>query len=131
MDTGLLIASLDEQSSDDLRKNKNFNTYKGAIYENIVADCLKKSGCDLFFYKRKNSTLEIEFFLRDSNSLIPVDVKASDGRAKSLKTLIDNNKIPDIHYGIKLAEKNIGCKDNVYTFPYFLTFLLKRYLSEK
>ena len=110
---------------------KNFNTFKGAIYENVVADCLKKTGCDLFFYKKENSTLEFEFFLRDTNSLIPVDVKASDGRAKCLKTLIDNNKIPDIHYGIKLAEKNIGCKDNVYTFPYFLTFLLKRYLSKK
>ena len=89
---------------------KNFNTFKGAIYENVVADCLKKSGCDLFFYKKENSTLEIEFFLRDTNSLIPVDVKASDGRAKSLKTLIDNNKIPDIHYGIKLAEKILVVK---------------------
>lgn len=36
-DTGLLIASLDEEAQDDLRTNKNLGTYKGAIYENIVA----------------------------------------------------------------------------------------------
>lgn len=43
-DTGLLIGSLDEEAQEDLRNNKNFNTYKGAIYENIVADMLVKQG---------------------------------------------------------------------------------------
>ena len=43
-DTGLLIGSLDEEAQDDLRNNKNFNTYKGAIYENIIGDMLVKQG---------------------------------------------------------------------------------------
>ncbi len=131
MDTGLLIASLDEEASSDLRKNKNFNTYKGAIYENIIADNLKKSGYDLYFYRKEDGTQEIEFFVRDANTLIPIDVKAKDGRPNAMIALINNDKINDIHYGIKLAEKNIGYKNNVITFPYFLTFLLKRYLNEK
>ena len=76
-DTGLLIGSLDEEVQDDLRNNKNFNTYKGAIYENIVADMLVKQGYDLYFYKNEKGTIEM------------------------------------------------------YTFPYFLTFLLKKYLKEK
>ena len=33
-DTGLLIASLDEEAQEDLRANKNLGTYKGVIYEN-------------------------------------------------------------------------------------------------
>ena len=130
MDTGLLVASLDEEASKDLRDNKNFNTYKGALYENIIADMLKKSGYDLYFYKSEDSTQEVEFFLRDANNLIPIDVKASDGKIKTVKALIENEKVTDIRYGIKLAEKNIGFENNVYTFPYFLTFMLKRYLSE-
>lgn len=131
MDTGLLVASLDEESSQDLRNNKNFNTYKGAIYENIVSDMLKKSGYDLYFYKSEDATLEVEFFVRDVNNLIPIDVKASDGKLKSVNALISNEKLNDINYGIKLSEKNIGYQNNVYSFPYFLTFLLKRFLSEK
>ena len=131
MDTGLLVGSLDEESSKDLRENKNFNTYKGGIYENIVADMLRKSGFDLYFYKSEDSTQEVEFFVRDANNLIPIDVKASDGKLKSVKYLIQNDKFNDIKFGIKLAEKNIGFANNIYTFPYFLTFLLKRFLSEK
>lgn len=131
MDTGLLVASLDEEAAKDLRENKNFNTYKGAIYENIVGDMLMKSGYELFFFKKEDGTQEIEFFVRDANSLIPIDVKARDGSSKAMLNLIRDNKIDDIKYGIKLAEKNIGFKNNVYTFPYFLSFLLKRYLNEK
>ena len=131
MDTGLLVASLDEESSKDLRDNKNFNTYKGAIYENIVGDMLKKSGYNLYFYKNEDGTKEVEFFVRDANNLIPIDVKATDGKVKSIKSFIEDKNIKDINFGIKLAEKNIGFENNIYTFPYFLTFLLKRFLSEK
>ena len=130
MDTGLLVASLDEEASFDLRNNKNFNTYKGAIYENVVGDMLKKSGYDLYFFKKEDGTQEIEFFVRDSDSLIPIDVKATDGRPNSMILMIENKSIPDVKYGIKLAERNIGFKNGYYTFPYFLTFLLKRFLKE-
>ena len=131
MDTGILVASLDEESSKDLRNNKNFNTYKGAIYENIVGDMLKKSGYNLYFYKNEDGTQEVEFFVRDAKNLIPIDVKATDGKVKSIKSFIEDKNIKDINFGIKLAEKNIGFENNIYTFPYFLTFLLKRFLSEK
>lgn len=130
-DTGLLIGSLDEEAQEDLRNNQNFNTYKGAVYENVVADMLVKAGYSLFFYKNDKSTIEMDFFVRDKNSLIPVEVKAIDGCTASLNNLIKNEKYPDIKYGIKLGYKNIGFNGKFYTFPYFLTFLLRRYLREK
>ena len=130
-DTGLLIGSLDDETQADLRKNQNFNTYKGAIYENVVADMLVKQGYNLYFYKNEKGTLEMDFFLRDIGSLIPVEVKANDNSTISLNNLIDDKKYKDIKYGIKLCNKNIGFNGKFYTFPYFLTFLLKRFLEIK
>ena len=130
-DTGLLIGSLDEEAQEDLRNNKNFNTYKGAIYENIIADMLVKQGYKLYFYKNEKGTIEMDFFVRDKNSLIPVEVKANDGATISLNNLIESKKYKDIKYGIKLGYKNIGYNGKFYTFPYFLTFFLKRYLRER
>lgn len=130
-DTGLLIASLDEEAQEDLRANRNFGTYKGAIYENIVGDMLAKQGYNLYYYKHDNPALEMDFFIRDARNLIPVEVKASDGATPSLKKLIEDDKYGDIYFGIKLGYKNIGFNGQFYTFPYFLTFLLKRYLRER
>ena len=73
----------------------------------------------------------MDFFIRDKNSLIPVEVKANDGATLSLNKLIDTKQYEDIKYGIKLCNKNIGFNGKFYTFPYFLKFLLKRYLKEK
>lgn len=129
-DTGLLIASLDEESQDDLRSNKNMNVYKGALYENVIAEALCKQGYELFYYKKENSTLEQDFFVRTKKSLVPLEVKSTNGRSKSLSTLIKSESYPDISTGIKLVHGNIGFGNNIRTFPYFCTFLLKRYLSD-
>ena len=130
-DTGLLIGSLDEEVQDDLRNNENMNTYKGALYENIVSDMLVKAGYDLYFYKDDSKKIEMDFRVRDKNSLIPIEVKANNNSTISLNNLINSNLYKDIKYGIKLCNKNIGFNGKFYTFPYFLTFLLKRYLKEK
>ena len=130
-DTGLLIGSLDEEVQEDLRNNENMNTYKGALYENIVSDMLVKEGYDLYFYRDDSKKIEMDFMVRDKNSLIPIEVKANDNATISLNNLINSNLYKDIKYGIKLCNKNIGFNGKFYTFPYFLTFLLKRYLKEK
>lgn len=130
-DTGLLIASLDEEAQVDLRANQNFNTYKGAIYENIVADILVKQGYELFYYKNDKSTIEMDFFIRDASSLVPIEVKATNRATISLKNLIEKEKYKDIKYGIKLCGNNIGFNGKFYTFPYFCTFFLKKYMLDK
>jgi len=85
----------------------------------------------LFYYKREDSTLEEDFFVRTAKDLIPIEVKAKSGKAKSLRTLIDSSKYADISYGIKMTGGNIGYSDNIYSFPHYCTFLLRRYLSNK
>ena len=128
-DSGLLVAMLDEEAQEDLRANRNLGVYKGALYENVVGEALVKSGYGLYYYKREDSTLEEDFFVRTARDLIPIEVKATNGRAKSLRTLIESDKYEDIHYGIKLVNGNVGYADQIYTFPYFCAFLLKRYLK--
>lgn len=128
-DTGLFVSMLDDEAQDDLRANKNLDVYKGALYENIVGEALVKSGYPLVYYKREDSTLEEDFFVRTRKHLLPVEVKSTRGTAKSLRTLISSERYPDIQYGIKLTGGNVGYSDNIYTFPYFCSFLLKEYLQ--
>ena len=128
-DTGLLVSLLDEESQEDLRANTNLGVYKGALYENIVSEALVKTGYKLYYYKKENATLEEDFFIRSANNLIPVEVKAQGGRSKSLRTLISSDKYSDIAYGFKLSANNIGYSEQIYTFPYFCTFLLKRFMA--
>ncbi len=128
-DSGLLVAMLDEEAQEDLRTNKNLGVYKGALYENVVGEALAKAGYKLYYYKREDSTLEQDFFVRTANLLIPIEVKAKNGTAKSIRTLIEGDKYADIRCGIKFTGGNIGFSDGIYTFPYFCAFLLKRYLA--
>ena len=131
-DNGLLMAALDDESSQDLRRNQNLGVYKGAVYENLVADALVKSGFELFYYKKENSQLEMDFFLRDANGLIPLEVKAGDNTSSSLRLLLQQKeRYPEIHYGIKLCRQNIGFNGSFYTIPYFCASLLHRWLREK
>jgi predicted AAA+ superfamily ATPase len=130
-DTGLLVSALDEEAQEDLRTNKNLGVYKGALYENFVAEAFLKQGLGLFYYKKENSTLEEDFFVRTADDLIPVKVKSNSNQSKSLTALIKNSNYSDISYGIKLGDFNVGYADHIYTFPYFCAFKLKEYLKEK
>ena len=129
-DSGLLVAMLDDEAQEDLRTNKNLGVYKGALYENTIGEALAKSGYGLYYYKRDDSTLEEDFFVRTAAHLIPVEAKAKNGKAKSLRTLIDSGKYPDIHCGIKFAGGNTGHEGGIYTFPHFCAFLLKQCLHQ-
>lgn len=128
-DTGLLVSALDDEAQEDLRVNKNLGVYKGALYENFIAEAFYKQGMGLYYYKKDNSTLEEDFFARTQNELVPVEVKSNADGSRSLGALIKNEKYADIKHGIKLGDFNIGCANDIYTFPYFCAFLIKEYLK--
>ncbi|MCR5728649.1 MAG: ATP-binding protein [Lachnospiraceae bacterium] len=130
-DTGLLISTLDDEAQDDLRINRNLGVYKGALYENFVAEALYKQGLKLFYYINDNATLEEDFFVRSKTKLIPVEVKANRQSSKSLRNLITGEKYSDISFGIKLGDYNVGHENNIFTFPYFCSFLIKNYIAVK
>lgn len=130
-DTGLLVSALDEEAQEDLRTNRNLGVYKGALYENFAAEAFLKQGLGLYYYKKENSSLEEDFFVGTQSNLIPVEVKSNGAQSKSLSSLIKNKNYHDISWGIKFGNFNVGCANDISTFPYFCAFKLKEYLKKK
>ena len=113
-----------------MRKNQNLGVYKGALYENVVAEALSKSGYELYYYRRDDGSLEEDFFVRTADELLPIEVKAGNKVSLSLRTLISSERYPAIRHGIKFAHANFGRTETITTIPYFCAFLLKRYLQK-
>ena len=120
-DTGLLMAMLEDGSQTEIM-NGNLGIYKGAIYENIIADIFNKSGKKLYYFE-KNSTLEIDFIIRYNNVITPVEVKSADNtKSKSLYSLINNYNVTS---AIKLSSKNVGVSDNgIISLPLYMSMFL-------
>jgi len=128
-DSGLLLSQLDDEAQLDFRQNKNLDVYKGGLFESIIGEALVKSGYVLRYYKKENSTLQEEFFVRYKDYLVPIEVKARNNNAKSLSTLIKSKEYEEINFGIKIVKGNIGFASNICTFPHFCAFLIKDFLS--
>jgi predicted AAA+ superfamily ATPase len=119
-DTGLLVAMLEDGAAADLVAG-NLGIYKGAIYENIVADILGKAGARLYYYEYR-SRIEMDFFIRFGGELTAVETKSADHtKSKSMRSMIDRYGVKQ---GIKLSSKNVGYKDSVYTFPLYMAMFL-------
>lgn len=129
-DSGLLVSMLDDETQLDIRANRHLGGWKGGLYENIVAEALAKSGYELYYWKRENSTLEEDFFVRAGDDLVPVEVKATRGRSQSLRELIARDRYPDIRWGVKFTSGNIGFENRILTLPHCVAFLLRRALSD-
>ena len=128
-DTGLFMAMLDPESAGDVLF-KDMGIYKGALYENIVADAFSKMERELFYFNKDNH-LEVDFITRYNRNITLVEVKATTGNTKSSKSILENkDRYPSANQLIKLGEYNISeVVDNLgnikITMPYYLTFLLK------
>lgn len=127
-DHSLFVANIDEEAKNDLIINNNYDIYNGALYESLISEELIKQNYPLYFYKNDSSTIELDFIIRIKNEIVPIEVKRKKGRTKSLDKILENNNA--IKYGIKLINSNIGFENDKFTFPYFLSFLLKRFFNE-
>lgn len=121
-DTGLFTAMLEEGTQFDILQG-NLYGYKGAVFENLVADIMGKAGKKLYYY-RKESGLEIDFIIRYRNEAVLLEVKASSGNIKSAKTILNHPEKYHISTAIKLGDYNIGRNGSVLTLPTYMAFLL-------
>jgi hypothetical protein len=130
-DSGLLVSMLDEESQEDLRLRRDIGTWKGGFFENAVAEALVKSGAAPVYYKKENSTLEMDFFVRSGGNIVPIEVKAGNAKSKSLRTLIDSEHYKDIKWGIKLVKGNVGFENGIFTIPHWCAFFLRRLVKDR
>lgn len=121
-DTGLLVSMLDDGTQGDILQG-NLWTYKGAVYENLVADILGKMGRKLYYYQ-KESGLEIDFVMRYKGECTLLECKANTGNAKSVKTILSHPDKYHVNAAIKLGDYNIGRSEQLLTLPLYMAFLL-------
>lgn len=121
-DSGLFVAMLEKGTTNNIL-NGDLKIYKGAIYENIVADALTKLGKKLYYFS-KSTGLEIDFISRINDELTLIEVKASNGNAKSLKEVLENKQKYNVCSAVKLIDGNIGSAKNILTIPLYMAFLL-------
>ncbi len=127
-DIGILMAMLDYGTQADILKG-NLLGYKGAIFENLMADFLCKSGQKLYYY-HKDSGLELDFLVRFKGECIILEVKAKSGKAKSMATVLKNKEVYHVNKAIKLGQYNVGRDGAVLTIPLYMGFLVKDKLTE-
>ena len=97
--------------------------YKGAIFENLLADILGKMGRKLYYY-HKNGGIELDFLMRSKGQCVPIECKATTGNAKSMRTVLEHPEKYHVDFAIKLGDYNVGMKDKLLTLPMYMAFLL-------
>lgn len=119
-DTGLLMAMLEEGSSKNIIDG-NLGIYKGAIYENIIAETFTKKNKKLYYFEYRNK-IEIDFFIRKNDTATAIEVKSADNtKSKSMNSIIQNW---GVKYGIKLSTKNVGETDKIDSYPLYMAMFL-------
>ena len=120
-DTGLFVSMLDDGTQFDIMQG-NLHAYKGAIFENLVADIFTKMKRRLYYF-RKDSGLEVDFVTRYKGECVLVEVKAKDGNIKSSKTILSHPEKYHVNHAIKLGDLNIGSSGQFLTLPLYQWFV--------
>ena len=121
-DCGLFISMLEDGTQFDVLQG-NLARYKGAIFENLIADMFTKMGRKLYYF-HKNSGLEVDFVIRYKGECTLVEVKASSGNTKSTKTILAHPEKYHVNSAIKLGDYNVGRSGEILTLPLYMAFLL-------
>lgn len=124
VDTGLFVSMLEDGTQLDILRGNLFG-YKGAIFENLIADIFTKMRRKLYYY-RKDSGLEVDFVIRYDGECTLIEVKASSGNVKSTKTILAHPEKYHVHRAIKLGDVNIGQSGQMTILPLYMAFLLNK-----
>lgn len=121
-DIGLFTGNLEEGTQLDILKG-NLYTYKGAVFENLIAETFTKMGRRLYYF-HKDSGLEIDFCIRYKGQFALAEVKATTGNTKSAKTILNHPEKYHVEQVLKIGNYNVGRNGKVLTIPHYMAFLL-------
>ncbi|MBQ3120468.1 MAG: ATP-binding protein [Peptococcaceae bacterium] len=124
-DCGLFVSMLEDGTQFDILQG-NLQGYKGAIFENLIADIFAKMGRKLYYF-HKESGLEVDFVIRYKGECTLVEVKAATGNTKSTKTILQQPERYHVNSAIKLGDYNVGKMGQILTLPLYMAFLLREF----
>ena len=112
-----------EQGTSASLLNGDLGMYKGAVYENIIADAFSKIDRPLYYY-HKDSGLEIDFITSFQGEAVLIEVKSKNGNTKSSNTILKNKDQYNVNLCIKFGDCNVGFEGEKLSLPYYMAFLL-------
>lgn len=121
-DIGLLVSMLEDGTQASIQMGQ-LGMYKGAVYENLVADILGKMERKLYYF-HKDTGLELDFVIRYKGECVPLECKARTGNAKSLSTVLKNKPVYHVNQALKLGDYNVGREGNLLTLPMYMGYLI-------
>ena len=124
-DCGLFVSMLEDGTQYDILSG-NLYGYKGAIFENLIADIFTKMGRKLYYF-HKDSGLEVDFVIRYNSECTLIEVKATSGNVKSTKTILKYPEKYHVNSAIKLGDYNVGRMGQILTLPLYMAFLLRKF----
>ncbi|MCM1153804.1 MAG: ATP-binding protein [Roseburia sp.] len=124
-DCGLFAGMLEDGTQYDILQG-NLYSYKGAVFENLIADIFAKMGRKLYYF-HKDSGLEVDFVIRYKGECTIIEIKATTGNAKSMKTILNHLEKYHVKRAIKLGDYNIGRAGQILTLPSYMAFLLRAF----
>jgi len=123
VDTGLFVSMLEDGTQADILQGRLYG-YKGAIFENLIADIFTKMERKLYYF-HKDSGLEVDFVIRIKGECVLVEVKSRTGNAKSTKTILRHPEKYHVEKAIKLGDYNVGKTEEMFILPLYMAFLLR------
>lgn len=123
VDTGLFVSMLEDGTQADILQGRLYG-YKGAIFENLIADIFTKMERKLYYF-HKDSGLEVDFVIRIKGECVLVEVKSRTGNAKSTKTILRHPEKYHVEKAIKLGDYNVGKTEEMLILPLYMAFLLR------
>lgn len=108
-DTGLLMYMYGRDAAAAISSGDVY-VNKGAVMENMTAQCLVSSGFGLHYYAKENSRLELDFVIPYKGRITGLEIKS--GRGKRSRSLLMSLKEGRVQAGIKMADFRTETDEN-------------------
>ncbi len=133
-DTGLFttLAFKDRDFTENVIYEKllsdRLNTDLGYLYENMVAQMLKTSGNELFYYtfpkETSNHNYEIDFLLARKNKICPLEVKSSGYKRHASLDAFQDKFSQRIFKRFLIYTKDIRKEKDIFCIPIYMVIFL-------
>lgn len=123
-DIGLLMAMYPLSTSQEFLRDE-LDSRKGAIFENLAATMINKSGLPLYYFSKGSEHLEIDYIFEGDNGIILFEEKAVNGKMAASRSVMEGRTAYKASVCYKVIRENFGGGEFYVSIPqYAVPFLL-------